>query len=216
MPAVCPCPRCRERRRCRLKRAGRGFTLIELLVVLAIVGLLAGLMVPTVGAVHTSVDKTRTRLQFSQWTLACEQFRQEYGFLPVLGTGSMLKTTADTQAFVRALSGRNLDGTEVAAETDLMGNTRRITFHAFAETELRQGLLADAFGNTEIGVLCDLDADGLIKPGVDGVVPAVGAGGGANFAPDGIDLAPTGVRAAVIFYSAGKGMAVSDLVFSWK
>jgi prepilin-type N-terminal cleavage/methylation domain-containing protein len=194
----------------------RAFTLLELLAVIAIIGLLSGLMIPTLNAVRASANKVRTRLQFSQWTMACAQFRQEYGFLPALGTGNRLKTAADTLAFVRALSGRNLDGSAVEVVTDLMGNTRRITFHAFADSELRQGLLTDAFGNTEFGVLCDTDGDGWIKPGTDGVVPAVQAAGGTSLVPGTDELPTTGVRAAVIFYSAGKGTAETDLVLSWK
>jgi prepilin-type N-terminal cleavage/methylation domain-containing protein len=194
----------------------RAFSLIELLAVITIIGVLAALVIPTVAAVHASADRVRTRVQFEQWTMACAQFRQEYGYLPALGTGNKLKTAADTQAFVRMLSGRNVDGSDVAATTDLMGNTKRILFHAFADAELPNGLLTDAFGNTEFGVLCDVDGDGLVKPGVDGVAPAVQSIAGATLAPSNTDLPPSGVRAGVIFYSAGRGAVDSDLILSWK
>jgi prepilin-type N-terminal cleavage/methylation domain-containing protein len=192
------------------------FTLLELLAVITIIGVLAALVIPTVTSVHASADRVRTRVQFEQWVIACAQFRQEYGYLPVLGTGNKLKTAADTQAFVRMLSGRNLDGSEVADSSDLMGNTKRIMFHAFADSELQNGLLTDAFGNTEFGVICDMDGDGLVKPGIDGVVPSVQSIAGATFTPSGTDLPASGVRAGVIFYSPGRGSVDFDLILSWK
>lgn len=192
------------------------FTLVELLAVITIIGVLAALVIPTIAAVHASADRVRTRVQLEQWTMACAQFRQEYGYLPALGTGNKLKTASDTQAFVRLLSGRNLDGSDVADPSDLMGNTKRIAFHAFADSELQNGLLTDAFGNTEFGVLWDVDGDGLIKPGLDGNVPSVQSAGGATFTPSSTDLPVSGVRAGVIFYSAGRGTVDTDLILSWK
>jgi len=194
----------------------QAFSLIELLAVITIIGVLAALVIPTVTAVHVSVDRVRTRVQFEQWTAACAQFRQEYGYLPALGVGNKLRTAADTLGFVRMLSGRNLDGSEVEAMADLMGNTKRITFHAFADSELTGGLLTDAFGNTEFGVLWDVDGDGLVKPGIDGLAPSVQSAGGMSLAPSSADLPASGVRAGVIFYSAGRGAVDSGLILSWK
>ena len=149
--------------------------------------------------------------------MACAQFRQEYGYLPSLGTGNKLKTTADTLAFVRMLSGRNLDGSEVEAVSDLMGNTKRITFHAFAESELPGGLLTDAFGNTEFGVLWDADGDGLVKPGVDGLVPSIAIWSEARrLRPPSLICRRRAFALGVIFYSAGRGSVDSDLILSWK
>jgi len=194
----------------------RGFTLLELLAVITTIGVLAALVIPTVSAVRTSADRVRTRVQFSQWAVALAQFHQEYGYFPALGTDHALRTAADTVGFVRALSGRNPDGSEVAAAADLLGNTRRIAFHNFAEPEFRAGLLADALGNTEIALLADTDGDGLVKPGIDGLPPAVRAGAGPGLVPSAADLPPGGVRASVIFYSAGRGLVDSDLILSWK
>lgn len=196
--------------------APRGFTLLELLGVITIIGVLAGLVIPTVTAVKVSANRVRTRVQFDQWVMACTQFRQEYGYLPTIGTGNKLKTAADSQAFVRMLSGRNPDGSEVVSVSDLMGNTKRVAFHLFGESEMRDGVLADAFGNTEFGVLWDADGDGLIKPGSDGAAPSVQSVGGANFIPLSADLPASGVRADVIFYSAGRGATDTDMVLSWK
>lgn len=192
------------------------FSLIELLAVIAVIGILAALIIPSVASARIAINRARTKIQLGQWTLACAQFRQEYGFTPTIGTEGRLTTSADTVAFIRTLTGRNSDGSPVADPTDLGGNTRRITFLILSGSDLRDGLLSDAFGNTEIGVLRDIDGDGFIRPGTDGVPAAVAGHDGMALAPSGEDLPPAGVRAEVIFYSPGRGSRPSDLVLSWK
>lgn len=198
-------------------RPRSGFTLVELLTVIAIVALLAAVLIPTVGAARASADRARTRVQLGQWVLACTQFRQEYGFYPPLGTGHRLATPADTAGFLRALTGRNPDGSAAADSAELGGNSRRIAFLTVAASELRASLLVDAFGNTEFGVLWDADGDGLVRPGVDGTAPAVLSSlTGLSFVPTEADLPPAGVRAGIVFYSAGRGVSADDLIFSWR
>lgn len=195
----------------------RAFTLIELLAVLVILGVLAAVIVPSVASVRASVDRARTKVRFNQWSLACAQFRQEYGFVPALGTAGRLATVEDATAFVRVLGGRNPDGTAVVEPATLGGNGRRLAFYTPATTELIDGVLSDAFGNTEIGVMVDRDGDGWVRPGSDGSVPGVRAADGSGpFAPDALQLPATGVRADVIFFSAGRGRSTADLVLSWQ
>ncbi|MDD2765675.1 MAG: type II secretion system protein [Opitutaceae bacterium] len=206
------------------------FTLVELLAVIAVLAVLAGILVPTLGAARASALKAQTRVQFAQWIAALEQFRQEYGCYPPVGSGGKLATAADALQFVRTLSGRNPDGSGVTAAADLNGNFRRLSLCAFAGADFLDPdgpdgsadysgneLLRDAFGNTEIGVLVDRNGDGFIKPADDGPLVAVrGAAGTAGLAPDETDLPATGIRAGVAFYSAGRGAIPADMVFSWK
>lgn len=206
------------------------FTLVELLAVVAIISVLAGILVPTIGAARASAEKARTRVRFTQWTAAMEQFRHEYGYYPAVGAEGKLATAADVLQFVRTLSGRNPDGSAVAGGADLNGNLKRLQFCSFADADFldpgRPGgspdfsgdeLLCDSFGNTEIGVLADRNGDGFIKPADDGPVAVVlGAASGAGFAPGETDLPAGGVRAGVLFYSAGRGASPGDMVLSWK
>lgn len=195
----------------------RAFTLVELLAVLAIVAILLTILIPTVSGARNGVARAQTKVMFNQWALACTQFRAEYGFLPVLSAGNLLATTDDTTAVVRILTGRNSDGSVVVDPATLGGNHRRLTFLTLAAADLAEGRLVDAFGNGEFGVVWDRDGDGWIRPGVDGTVVGVRAADGSGpFSPDATILPATGVRADIIFYSAGRGRSADDLVFSWR
>lgn len=63
-------------------RRPRGFTLVELLAVIAIIGLLIGLVVPSVGAARTHAKVLDTRNFLSAITKACEMFRNDNNRYP--------------------------------------------------------------------------------------------------------------------------------------
>ncbi len=217
-------------------RGWSGFTLVELLAVVAIVGVLAGILIPSVGAARAASQRAQTRLQFAAWTVGFEAYRQEYGQYPPLPGGAaaaLINTGAGTTPaadhwFHDALAGRHRDGSALADSAP--ENPRRLRFLSFGENDFVSGsdvavgenrndelqLVRDAFANTAIAVVIDANLDGLINAGDLAELPAVVARHGTKaLRPSGILTGP-GVRAGVIFYSARPGAVdEDDLIMSW-
>ena len=203
----------------------RAFTLLELLTVLAVIGVLLSLLLPTSEAARNAALRTQTKVRFAQWAAACELFRQEYGHYPEITRDGRI----DPERFAAALLGRRqLLGERLSPEagrSQLNGNLRRLSFLQLTPEEVTDdgSALRDAFGNTEIGLRVDWNADGLIDAAD---MPAGGAGGwvelrGAAGQPLRVELAdpvlaerPLAARLA--FYSVGRGRTAADFVLSWR
>lgn len=207
-----------------------GFTLIELLTVIAIIGILAAIIIPTTGAVRVAAKKADTKSRFGQWAQAMSLYKQEYGFFPPINRdayGTARENSIDPETFAIALTGRELDGDAMPATAtvaQMFGNKKRLSFYSMSDSDLNTARTAvvDAFGNTDIAVIYDLNADGRItnddRDGGNAVPTVRGDGSGYTTeltATTGMS-ATDGPRASVIFYSAGKGENASDIVYSWK
>jgi prepilin-type N-terminal cleavage/methylation domain-containing protein len=230
-------------RACGRRRDSRvGLTLLELLAVLAILGILASLLVPVAGRARNAARRAKVRVQFAQWTAACEAFRSEYGFYPAIpqnkvnggSSNASASSVADADTcFQEVLGGRgagpgnppafrsreqNLNSGTPSAQ-----NPRRIPFYAFAADEIdAAGRVVDAFGNTDIAVVFDTDGDGLVAA-ADIRALAVGSREqpAVTAAPAVVDVPAAGIRAGMVFFSAGAGWEggtahPEELILSWK
>ncbi len=164
-----------------------GFTLIELLTVIAIIGILAGIIIPVTGSVREKAKKTKTRAQFSQWSAAFTQFKQEYGYWPNLrdnkinGEFTYNSTTlaTDDKLIFELFTGKGLgsNGDFITTEKNMTSGTirtqnrKRLPLYAFAQDEISStaegdisnDAVRDAFGNVEIAVVFDSNNDGFVS-----------------------------------------------------
>lgn len=156
------------------------FTLIELLMVIAIIGILAGILIPTVGAVRKQANIAASKSQLANYVTAMQMFKGEYGYFPLAtgaGDSAEIDLSSASDDFMKAISGRDpATGSSVIAG----GNRRGIAFHSFSESELQYDAsdnavpdqLADRFNNPNIFIVVDTNGDGFVSP--DG--PTTGEG----------------------------------------
>jgi len=159
----------------KIQRNTSAFTLIELLMVIAIIGILAGILIPTVGSVKKQANIAASKSQLSNYVTAIQLFKGEYSYYPFVTGGSdrTVDLSSESTLFIETLSGRNpTSGTSKEAG----GNRRRIGFHSFSESEFLLNdddsvsltQLADRFNNTTIKIRIDGDGTGFITPNVSG------------------------------------------------
>lgn len=127
------------------RRGQSGFTLIEMLCVLALVGLLMGLLLPSLGAVRNSSLRQRSRIQLHGLAMALEDYVLHYGHPPEFLADPEVPVPPGTlgRAIFFALQG--VDGTADPQNPD------NVRFYVFGVDERdSQGRLVDAFGGSEI------------------------------------------------------------------
>lgn len=71
-----------ERRCKRCRKAEKGFTLIEMLVVIAILGILAGLVMPRIMAEPDKARVVKAKMQMESISTALHQYRLDNGIYP--------------------------------------------------------------------------------------------------------------------------------------
>lgn len=199
---------------------------------MAIIGILAAILIPTVGKARESARKAKVRTQLSQWAVAIETFRSEYGFYPDfqgqaggrINGGSFSASPASPHFFHDILAGRRRDGSQPggAGATDPLGtnhNRKRITFATLGPDEIdATGRIVDAFGNEDIAVIIDTDYNGVVPQGdITGLSVRAGSpASGPSYSPPTTKVPSGGVRAGVVLFSAGAGRSANDIIYSWQ
>ena len=146
------------------------FTLIELLMVIAIIGILAGILIPIVGKVKERGNIVASKAQLSGYVNAIGLFKGEYNYYPfplAHEDGGALISDITEAEFIGELSATNPDGTRITSAGDF-GNRKLIDFYTFSQSDFLEGdstteQISDRFNNTNIFIAIDGDGDGLIK-----------------------------------------------------
>lgn len=158
----------------------KAFTLIELLTVIAIIGILAGILIPVVGSARKSANKAKSKVQFNQYAVALQQYKTEYGYWPPVGGTSGLNSgqaydISKNADFIKALTGKNTDGSALSTGDRTSLNRKAVAFLSISDDQLYfddstqktdPTKLADAFNNPGIHIAVDHDGDGKIKADV--------------------------------------------------
>jgi prepilin-type N-terminal cleavage/methylation domain-containing protein len=210
----------------------RAFSLLELFAVIAVIGILASLIFPSIGAARKSANRAKTKVQFNQWAAATESFRSEYGYYPAFDSSNLVNGGATTvvsgdHLFHDILAGKKRDNTAPStASTTAAGsqNRKRIPFYSFSDSDFTASdsafpnLIHDAFDNLSIAVLVDKNLDGKIDSNDYGTFPNVVTADGSSIRPTTTDIPTSGVRAGVIFYVADPNATAANpqFIFSWK
>ena len=153
----------------------RAFTLIELLLVIAIIGIVSALLLVAIKGAQNTALRTASEATFQQWAQSLARYKAEYKYYPHLGSGGTSSSdsyyTLDNEEicanFVRALSGRNIDGTELTSAQRRDYNPRAQEFCSFPNNSYmnddpKTRRLADRFGNAKIRIVLDTDGDGSV------------------------------------------------------
>jgi prepilin-type N-terminal cleavage/methylation domain-containing protein len=143
----------------------RGFTLIELLTVIAVIGILASILIPTVGAARKAMNKASNRALFTQIANGIEAYRVFYGYYPLSGStySKSFKTGENSSVKCTVFDTEDVDLVDILMGVSNTDNPRQKTFVTFGDGDLDEdNQLIDAFGNTSIGVVI----------GQEGTIPA--------------------------------------------
>lgn len=140
-------------------------------MVIAIIGILAGILIPVVGFVQGRANIAASKVQLSGYVNAINMFKGEYNFYPftdLLEDEKLdLSDETNSKAFIETLSARTTDTYEKTGGHK-NSNRRQLSFYDFSESDYLEGdsstkQIADRFNNTKIFILIDADGNGQIE-----------------------------------------------------
>ncbi len=101
----------------------QGFTLVEMLIVIAIIGILAGILIPTIGVVRKSAANGGMAMEVNSLSAAIETYKQQYGDYPPDGSNIVVFLRHIEVAFPR-IAPAELRDLRLMIGVDNLGRTR--------------------------------------------------------------------------------------------
>ncbi len=195
-----------------------GFSLFELLLVVAVIGILIGLLIPAVWAVRTQVLTMKSRVQFNQYILALESYKQVYGYYPNFDADTSprdisfsLINPPTRNLFIEVLSAKPVHNeNQVISDEAMAFNRKGIIFYNFTQSEFNaNGDIIDSFNNRDIRFFLDVDANGYIDN--EKMMREFKDTYNNVYIPDSNDL-PRDIRASIVVISTGDR---GEFIKSW-
>jgi type II secretory pathway pseudopilin PulG len=191
---------------------------------MAAIAVLASIILPAFGKVKRSMYVNQSKIQFGRYVFALNAYYREYGYFPQiagkdtsLAPETIISLDATRSAnLIRALSGKEIDGTSPLGTDSEYLNSHGISFLEFSDDDFQKNndgtynrtRLADRFNNTDIKLVVESDA----TADTDVVIPQSVFNGYATIK----EKVPTdGLREKVAIFTIGDGDKSLDVV-SWK
>lgn len=150
------------------------FTMIELLCVMGVIAVLLAFILPMGQGARHQYTIVETKARFQRYTLAIEQFKFEYGVYPYAGSSSPVTLNNPPGRFIELMTGHSASGAAMTDPIALAQNTDKLSFIQFSDKEVTpEGLIQDAFGQTDISLYLDTDGDGFLN-GIENIRGSVG------------------------------------------
>ncbi|MBR4597888.1 MAG: type II secretion system protein [Opitutales bacterium] len=200
------------------------FTLVELLIVISIIAVMAGLLMPAIAGARGKAKRSSVKTFMVQLAGAIDQFKTEYGYYPDflvekervnLGEGN------NSEYLVKALTGKNIDGTNLSDADRKKFNRRMRNFFTFDNSVLQKKdnvwKIVDEFGNPNIYVCVDKSNSGSIRKGYPLMTDGLSQSEFNEIVPD----ISSGVRKSVIIFTLKKDEKKegadyeAENIFSW-
>ena len=155
------------RRARRTRPTNSAFTMIEMLVVIAVIGILAGLLLPVLGKARQQAKTVKAQTAINGLAAAFTAYHTEYGMWPVSTTSPMTmgKIFISTGMY-GLLKGEDINGSVVDSNTVVNtivpitynGNSRRITFLEFKAADLAvSGTVTNFWDPWQVFYRCKFD-----------------------------------------------------------